>query len=177
MQFSAPRCEYRLFTVLYFSVTSSRSSALCYGLPSCMKIKIPVTVRRGISKRSHEKIGDCEQSTVNKTIHRTSFPTLLLFISLNAWGNTHSFLAYSVKSSHVRKSGFRHPVFWNPDYSSRNPESHWRLGSRIQVVLTNTGIQYLESGIYIVQSKTVLHFPTWSDFSNCSDFNWGMLDF
>ena len=28
-----------------------------------MKIKIPVTVRRGISKRSHEKIGDCEQST------------------------------------------------------------------------------------------------------------------
>ena len=38
----------RLFTVLYFSVRSSRSSA--------------VTVRRGISKRSHEKIGDCEQS-------------------------------------------------------------------------------------------------------------------
>ena len=28
-----------------------------------LKIKIAVTVRRGISKRSHEKIGDCEQST------------------------------------------------------------------------------------------------------------------
>ena len=27
-----------------------------------VKIKIAVTVRRGISKRSHEKIGDCEQS-------------------------------------------------------------------------------------------------------------------
>ena len=27
-----------------------------------LKIKILVTVRRGISKRSHEKIGDCEQS-------------------------------------------------------------------------------------------------------------------
>ena len=27
-----------------------------------LKIKIVVTVRRGISKRSHEKIGDCEQS-------------------------------------------------------------------------------------------------------------------
>ena len=67
---------YRLFTVLYFSVRSSRSNALCYGLPSCMsvkrketpapsvhfKIKILVTVRRGISKRSHEKIGDCEQA-------------------------------------------------------------------------------------------------------------------
>ena len=29
----------RLFTVLYFSVRSSRSSALCYGLPSCMSVK------------------------------------------------------------------------------------------------------------------------------------------
>ena len=27
-----------------------------------LKIKVPVTVRRGISKRSREKIGDCEQS-------------------------------------------------------------------------------------------------------------------
>ena len=27
-----------------------------------LKIKIPVTVRSGISNRSHEKIGDCEQS-------------------------------------------------------------------------------------------------------------------
>ena len=29
----------RLFTVLYFSVRSSRSSALRYGLPSCMSVK------------------------------------------------------------------------------------------------------------------------------------------
>ena len=28
-----------------------------------LKIKIAVTIRRGISKRSHEKIGDCEHST------------------------------------------------------------------------------------------------------------------
>ena len=28
-----------LFTVLYFSVRSSRSSALRYGLPSCMSVK------------------------------------------------------------------------------------------------------------------------------------------
>ena len=28
-----------------------------------LKIKIPVMVRRGISKRSHEKVGDCKQST------------------------------------------------------------------------------------------------------------------
>ena len=56
-----------LFSALYFSIRSSRSSALRYGLPSCMsvktlKIKIPVTVRRGVYKRSHEKKGDCEQS-------------------------------------------------------------------------------------------------------------------
>ena len=29
----------RLFTVLYFSVRSSRSSAFCYGLPTCMSVK------------------------------------------------------------------------------------------------------------------------------------------
>ena len=33
------RVELRLFTVLYFCVRSSRSSALCYGLPSCMSVK------------------------------------------------------------------------------------------------------------------------------------------
>ena len=35
----------RLFTVLYFSVRSSRLSALCYGLPSCMSVKIIPDVR------------------------------------------------------------------------------------------------------------------------------------
>ena len=29
-------------------------------------IKMAMTVRRGISKRSHEKIGDCEQSVIIK---------------------------------------------------------------------------------------------------------------
>ena len=88
----------RLFTVLYYSVRSSRSSALRYGLPSCMSVNYlwdggglggsarppspysynprrplpryiwksrwpPLTVRRAIFRRSHEKIGDCEQST------------------------------------------------------------------------------------------------------------------
>ena len=32
-------------------------------------IKIPVTVRRSISKRSHEKIGDCEQSMSKTNAH------------------------------------------------------------------------------------------------------------
>ena len=94
--------NYRLFIVLYFSVRSSRSSALCYGChlawvskllwgwgrfgrkrekypPPPPRAIIPVarplgtfknqdtvTVRRGISKRSHEKIGDCEQSSETK---------------------------------------------------------------------------------------------------------------
>ena len=31
--------------------------------------------------------------------------------------------------------------FWNPEYSSRNSESHNRLESRIQVPMTQTGIQ------------------------------------
>ena len=33
---------YRLFTVLYFSVRSSRSSALCHRLPSCMSVNRPL---------------------------------------------------------------------------------------------------------------------------------------
>ena len=50
--------------------------------------------------------------------------------------------------------GIRNPgLKWNPEYSSRNSESHRRLESRIQVPLTNTGIQYPESGIRIVESR------------------------
>ena len=32
------------------------------------------------------------------------------------------------------------PWFWNPEYNSRNPE--------LVVLLTNSGIQYLQSGIH-----------------------------
>ena len=38
-----------------------------------LKIKIPVTVRRGISERSHEKIGDCEQSIFILHVNNNSF--------------------------------------------------------------------------------------------------------
>ena len=55
-------------------------------------------------------------------------------------------------SPKVMESGFRnlenfclrnpeYPGFWNPEYSSSNLESHNRLESRIQVPLTETGIQ------------------------------------
>ena len=40
------------------------------------------------------------------------------------------------------------PGFWNSEYSSRNPES------RLQVSLMETGIQYLESVIHGVKSRT-----------------------
>ena len=53
------------------------------------------------------------------------------------------------------------PGLWNPEYSSRNPKSHWRLEFRIQIPLTKTGIQYLESGMHGVESKIqdCLGFP------------------
>ena len=63
--------SFRLFTVLYFSVRSSRSSTLRFGLHLAWVSKLryiwksrwpSLTVRRAISQRSHEKIGDCEQS-------------------------------------------------------------------------------------------------------------------
>ena len=48
------------------------------------------------------------------------------------------------------KSGFRNPgkfCSWNLDYSSRNPEPTNDWNSRIQVLLTKTGIQFLGSRI------------------------------
>ena len=67
----------------WYNALSERELQLCYYSPSIflappspLRAIIPdarplgtfenqdtVTVRRGISKRSHEKIGDCEQST------------------------------------------------------------------------------------------------------------------
>ena len=55
--------------------------------------------------------------------------------------------------------------FWNLENNSRIPESHYQLQSRIQVPLTKTGIQYLESRItaWSPESKTVLDSLTWGD--------------
>ena len=41
--------------------------------------------------------------------------------------------------------GIRNPGLWNPEFSSRNLESHWRLESRIPVPLTKTETQRLDS--------------------------------
>ena len=49
--------------------------------------------------------------------------------------------------------GIWNPGFWNLEYSSRNLESHYRLEFRIQVLLTNTRIRYLESGIHSAESR------------------------
>ena len=52
--------------------------------------------------------------------------------------------------------GIWNPGLWNPEYSSRNPESHYWLESRVRVLLvplTKIGIQYLESGIQGVESR------------------------
>ena len=41
----------------------------------------------------------------------------------------------------------------NPEYSRRKPESNQRLQSRIQVPLSKTGMRFLESGIYGMESR------------------------
>ena len=43
-----------------------------------LKIKIPMTVTRGISKRSHERIGNCEQSRELLSIYSAMNGPLLL---------------------------------------------------------------------------------------------------
>ena len=60
--------------------------------------------------------------------------------------------------------GIWNPGLWNSEYSLRNLESHKRLESRIQVPLTKTGINYLESGIHGPESKTFLYsLDTWGE--------------
>ena len=55
----------------------------------------------------------------------------------------------------------RNPRLLNLQYSSRNPESHLRLESKIQFSLTVTRIQYQESGIHGGESRIqdCLGFP------------------
>ena len=86
----------RLFTVLYFSAISSRSRALRYGLPILptpapsvhLKIKIKDAVyledqnqRRGISKRSLEKTGDCEQSKAPRWVEKIIHLSYIYFLA------------------------------------------------------------------------------------------------
>ena len=61
-------------------------------------------------------------------------------------GESNKFL---LVESVIRNPGLK----WNPEYNSKNSESLQRLESRIQVPLTDTGIQYQESGIRIVESR------------------------
>ena len=65
-----------------------------------MKIKIPVTVRRGISKRSHEKIGDCEQSTKDASNNEVTFVTPGADILI---GSSHTLTFFC--DSHSEKTG------------------------------------------------------------------------
>ena len=53
------------------------------------------------------------------------------------------------KTEEVFAYGIWNPGFWNPEYSSRNPESQLRL----EVLLTNSGIRYLQSGIHGLESR------------------------
>ena len=53
------------------------------------------------------------------------------------------------KTEEVFAYGIGNPGFWNPEYSSRNLESQLRL----EVLLTNSGIRYLQSGIHGLESR------------------------
>ena len=67
---------------------------------------------------------------------------------------TQEIFAYGIQNLRNSSCGMENPGLWNPEYSSRNPESHLRLESRIQVPLTKTGIQCVESGIQDEESRT-----------------------
>ena len=78
------RAAVMLLQFLYFSRPPSPHPPQSYNprtpAPSVhLKNKITATVRSGISKRSHEKIGDCEQSKTYRTTIREAQ-------NLNTWG-------------------------------------------------------------------------------------------
>ena len=76
---------------------------------------------------------------------------------------------------HIRESGtreifsckIRNSGLWNPEYSSRNLESHRRLKSRIQVPVTRnveSSTRNSECMTWNAESKTsFLYSPTWGD--------------
>ena len=89
--------QFRLFIVLYFPVRSSRSSALRFGLHLARrpppryiwKSRWPsLTIRRAISQRSHEKIGDCEQSISSLISERSLSTSLSKVLSFSALRGT-----------------------------------------------------------------------------------------
>ena len=73
-----------------------------------------------------------------------------------AFGIPHPVWVLSIQIALIREifaCGILNPGLWNPENSSKNPESYWRLESRIQVLHTEIGIQYLESGIRDEESR------------------------
>ena len=60
-----------------------------------LKIEIAVTVRRGISKRSHEKLGDCQQSTNQEVTKET--PTKHSYLSQSRLSDTDYIITQRIK--------------------------------------------------------------------------------
>ena len=76
------RAAVMLLQSLYFSRTSPPPPELLSPTPAPsvhLKIKVPVTVRRGISKRSHEKIGDCDKFKLYKNLIMCFFPNVYIW--------------------------------------------------------------------------------------------------
>ena len=118
-----------------------------------------------MSRNAKETTG----STVNRNFKTTTFKWVSPRIpqtsakrsklSVPAAGNPQSkwswravLFTIQINSPYMRECGFWNPgnfCFWNLEYRLRNPG----LESRVQVPLTKTGIQYLEFGIHVVESR------------------------
>ena len=108
---------------------------------------LELTVDKGSSKSSLYHLRLCVKALCTSASPRVINPVAVLWLVFHYVGNLDS----GIREIFV--CGIRNPGLWNPKYSSRIPESHLRLESRIQVSLTGTGIQYLESGIHGVESR------------------------
>ena len=90
----------------------------------------------------------------------------------NPDSGTQEIFAWGTRNSGIFSCGIWNQGLWDPEYSLRNPESHLRLESRIQVPLIEkeSEIQNLESRI-----QYCLGFPiTWGkslDFTELFEFD------
>ena len=102
-----------------------------------LKIKIPVTVRRGISKQSHEKIGDCEQSNqIHQSLVLYKTPTTASIVR--------------VAATHVKR-----PQLLNGNQSSVATITYRDFGTILRLVFT--GPQLFKR--WIALSNANKHYP------------------
>ena len=101
---------------------------------------LELTVDKGSSKSGLYHLRLCVKAVCTSASAKAVNPVAVFWLVFHYVGTLDSWIR------EMFFWGIRNPGLWNP-------KSHLRLESRIQVLLTGTEIQYLESGIHGVGSR------------------------